>query len=300
MKKMFVISMVLAASTVWATSSQAQGRLDKIKETGEITIGHRESSIPFSYLDDNQKPVGYSLDICAEVIESLKNKLNLPTIKVTYVPVTASTRIPLVSNGTIDLTCGSSTNTAERQAQVDFTPTTFVTATRFTAKKESNLSQLSDLKGKTVVSTAGSSNIRWLTSHNDSEKLDMRIIPTKDHAEAFLTVENGRALAFFMDDVLLASLVATARKPDDWVISEDAYTVEPYAIMQPKNDPAFKDAVDTAIKEMMANGTLETIYNKWFLSPIPPKNVNLNLPMSAQLKRAIANPTDSPDPTNYQ
>lgn len=300
MKKSFAVGMIMAATAVWAMPSQAEGRLDKIKETGEITIGHRESSIPFSYLDDKQNPVGYSLDICAGVIETLKTKLDLPNLKVKYVPVTASTRIPLVSNGTVDLVCGSSTNTAERQAQVAFTPTTFVTATRFLAKKDSNVNELSDFKGKTVVSTAGTSNIRWLTAQNDTDNLDLRIIPTKDHAEALLTVENGRALAFFMDDVLLASLVATSRNPDEWMISETAYTVEPYAIMQPKNDPEFKDAVDSAIKEMMANGNVATLYDKWFLQPIPPKNVNLNLPMSEQLKKVIATPTDSPDPEQYK
>lgn len=300
MKKSIVVGMVMAATAVWAMPSQAEGRLDKIKETGEITIGHRESSIPFSYLDDKQNPVGYSLDICAEVVETLKTKLDLPDLKVKFVPVTASTRIPLVSNGTVDLVCGSSTNTTERQAQVAFTPTTFVTATRFLAKKDSDVNELPDFKGKTVVSTAGTSNIRWLTAQNDADKLDLRIIPTKDHAEAFLTVENGRALAFFMDDVLLASLVATSRNPDEWMISDTAYTVEPYAIMQPKNDSEFKEVVDGAIEEMMANGKVATLYDKWFLQPIPPKNVNLNLPMSEQLKRVIADPTDSADPEQYK
>jgi glutamate/aspartate transport system substrate-binding protein len=240
------------------------------------------------------------MDICYQVVEAVKAKLDLPNLNVKVVPVTSSTRIPLVANGTVDLACGSSTNTKERQAQVAFAPTTFVTATRFVAKKSSKLENLDDFKGKTIVSTAGTSNIRWATMVNDEKKMGMNIIPTKDHAEALLTVENGRAAAFFMDDILLAGLVATSRSPDDWMISKDAYTIEPYAIMQPKNDPEFKKVVDDAIIAMMKDGRLEKLYTKWFLSPIPPTNVNLNWPMSEQLKRAIANPTDSPNPDDYR
>lgn len=286
---------ILGAAPVWA-----DGRLEKIKASGEITLGHRDTSIPFSYLDDKQNPIGYSMDICYGVVEALKKKLDMPDIKIKYVPVTSSTRIPLVANGTVDLTCGSSTNTVERQAQVAFAPTTFITATRFLAKKSSNLSKLDDFKGKTIVSTAGTSNIRWVTEENDKAKLNMNIIPTKDHAEALLTVENGRASAFFMDDILLAGLVATSRKPEDWMISKDAYTIEPYAIMQPKDDPKFKEVVDGAIMEMMKDGSLEKLYVKWFESPVPPKGANLNWPMTEQLKRAFANPSDSADPNHYK
>lgn len=286
----------IAASPAWA----AEGHLEKIKASGEIALGHRDSSIPFSYLDDKQQPIGYSMDICYGVVEALKKKLDMPEIKIKYVPVTSSTRIPLVANGTVDLTCGSSTNTVERQAQVAFAPTTFITATRFLAKKSSNVNKLEDFKGKIIVSTAGTSNIRWVTTQNESEKLNMNIIPTKDHAEALLTVENGRALAFFMDDILLAGLVATSRNPDEWMISKDAYTVEPYAIMQPKNDPEFKKFVDETIIGMMKDGTMEKLYVKWFESPVPPKNVNLNWAMSDQLKRAFTNPSDSADPNHYK
>ncbi|HLS41693.1 MAG TPA: amino acid ABC transporter substrate-binding protein [Paenalcaligenes sp.] len=300
-KPILSFSAALAAAAVLiSTPVYADGRLEKIKSTGEIALGHRDTSIPFSYLDDQQNAIGYSLDICYGVVEALKEKLEMDNIDIKYVPVTSSTRIPLVANGTVDLNCGSSTNTIERQAQVAFAPTTFVTATRFLAKKSSNLSTLDDFKGKTIVSTAGTSNIRWATAANDSQNLGMNIIPTKDHAEAFLTVENGRALAFFMDDILLAGLVATSRNPDDWMISEEAYTIEPYAIMQPKDDPEFKKVVDEAIIAMMKDGRLEELYKKWFETPIPPKNVNLNLPMSDSLKRAIAEPSDSADPENYK
>lgn len=292
-------TMALTASLA-ASPAHADGRLEKIKSTGEIALGHRDTSIPFSYLDDKQQPVGYSIDICYGIVEALKQELDMDNINVRFVPVTSSTRIPLVANGTVDLNCGSSTNTVERQVQVSFAPTTFVTATRFAAKKSSQLENLDDFKGKTIVSTAGTSNIRWATSANEAQNLGMNIIPTKDHAEAFLTVENGRALAFFMDDILLAGLVATSRNPDEWMISTEAYTIEPYAIMQPKNDPEFKKVVDEAIIAMMKDGTIEKLYQKWFESPIPPTNVNLNWPMSEQLKRALADPSDSADPERYK
>jgi glutamate/aspartate transport system substrate-binding protein len=181
-----------------------------------------------------------------------------------------------------------------------FAPTTFVTATRFLAKKSSNLNKLEDFKGKTVVSTAGTSNIRWLTGANDAQKLNMNIISAKDHAEALLTVSTGRATAFFMDDILLAGLVATSRDPSEWMISNDAYTIEPYALMIPKDDPEFKKVVDDTIKGMMKDGSLAELYKKWFETSIPPKNVNLQLPMSEPLKKVVANPTDSPDPNDYK
>jgi len=296
------LKMLVAAAAVTAAMAPAhgQGRLEKIKSSGEIAIGYRDASIPFSYLDDHQAPVGYSMDICSKVVDAVQHKLGMEKISVKLVPVTSSTRIPLVANGTVDLVCGSATNTEERQKQVSFAPTTFVTATRFAARKSSNVTDLDSLKGKTVVSTAGTSNIRWLTGINDAEHRQMRIIPTKDHPAAMLTVANGRAVAFFMDDVLLASLVANERKPQDWMISRDTYTVEPYAIMEPKDDPAFKQVVDDAVASMMKDGSLSALYKKWFEMPIAPKNINLNLPMSEALAHAIANPTDAADPARYR
>lgn len=290
----------VGVTAVTTTAQAANGRLDKIKANGEITLGYRESSIPFAYLDDQQKPIGYSMDICHNVVDAVKKKLDMPDLKTKLVAVTSATRIPLVANGTIDLSCGSATNNKQRQEQVSFAPTTFITATRFTALKKSHLKDLPDFKGKTVVSTSGTTNIKWLTQVNAKDKLDMKIIPAKDHSEAFLTVGNGRAVAFFMDDILLAGLVATSRNPSDWMIGKKAYTIEPYAIIEPKNDKAFKKVVDDAIKAMMKDGSLEKMYHKWFLAPIPPKNVNLNWPMSAELKKAFANPTDSDDPAVYK
>jgi glutamate/aspartate transport system substrate-binding protein len=294
----FFASVVMAFAVAGAAS--ADGRLDRIKASGEVTLGFRDSSIPFSYLDDKQQPVGYSMDICHGIVEAVKKQLDLPGLKTRLVPVTSSTRIPLVANGTVDLACGSATNNEARQKQVSFAPTMFLTATRFAALKKSNLKDLGDFKGKTVVSTAGTSNIRWLTQANAEQNLGMRIIPAKDHAEAFLMVGSGRAVAFFMDDILLAGLVASSRNPDEWMVSTSTYSLEPYGIIEPNNDPQFKEAVDNAVKAMMKDGTIERIYNKWFLRPIPPKNINLNWPMSEQLKRVFANPTDSPDPAVYK
>lgn len=289
------MTLVAASATV-----QAQGRIDKFRSQGEITLGYRESSIPFSYLDDKQQPVGYSMDICRGIVDRLKQSLELPNLQIKEVAVTSSTRIPLVANGTVDLACGSATNNQQRQQQVSFAPTTFVTATRFASLKSSGLQDLNDFKGKTVVSTAGTSNLRWLTQENAKQKLGMRIINAKDHSEAFLTVESGRAAAFFMDDILLAGLVANSRDPNAWTISEKAYTVEPYGIIQPKGDEAFKKAVDDALKQMMQDGTVDKFYERWFTQPIPPRGVNLQWPMSDELRRVIQNPTDSPDPEAYR
>lgn len=299
---MKVLPFILATTVtvVGMAAAHADGRLDKIKASGEVTLGHRDSSIPFSYLDDKQRPIGYSMDICAKVVDALKKQLSLPDLKTKYVPVTSSTRIPLVANGTIDLACGSATNNAERQNQVSFAPTTFVTATRFAALKSSNLKDLEDFKGKTVVSTSGTSNIRWLTEVNAEKNLGMKIIPAKDHAEAFLTVNTGRAAAFFMDDILLAGLVASAQDPGKWMIGSKAYTIEPYGLIEPKGDPAFKKSVDDAVKAMMKDGTMDKLYVKWFTKPVPPKNINLNWPMTPELKKVFANPTDSPDPAVYK
>ena len=285
---------------VIAGGAFAQGTLDKIKSSGSITLGHRDASIPFAYLDDQQKPIGYSMDLCAKIVDAVKADLKMPDLKVTLQPVTAATRIPLLANGTIDVECGSTTNNASRQQQIAYAPTTFVTATRFVSKKADNLNTLADLKGKTVVSTSGTTNIKLLTELNASEKLDLNILAAKDHAEAFLMVDTGRAVAFVMDDILLAGLVANSPTPSKYAISKTALSVEPYAIMQRKDDPAFKKVVDGAISALMKSGEIDKIYAKWFMSPIPPRGINLDIPMSDSLKKVIANPTDSPDPAVYQ
>jgi len=283
-----------------ANAQQLTGTLQKIKDSGTITIGHRDTSIPFSYYDDKQQAVGYAIDMCMRIVDAIKTELKLAKIDVKFNPVTSATRIPLMANGTIDLECGSTTNNLERQKQVAFTITHFVTANRFVSKKSANLKTLDDLKGKTVVSTSGTTNIKNATELNVEKKLGMNIIAAKDHAEAFLTVETGRAVAFFMDDILLYSLVANSKNPQDWVISADALTVEPYGIMLRRDDPAFKKVVDGAVRNLYKTGQINAIYEKWFLKPVPPKGVNLNVPMGAVFKRVVANPTDSGDPKDYQ
>ena len=291
----------LAFAVAQPAAAQAlTGTLKKIKDSGSITLGHRDSSIPFSYYDDQQRVVGYALDICLRIVDAVKAELKVPKIDVKLNPVTSATRIPLMANGTIDLECGSTPNNLERQKQVAFTITHFVTANRYVAKKASKIGKLADLKGKTVVSTSGTTNIKWLTEENQKQNLGMNIVAAKDHAEAFLMVDTGRAVAFFMDDILLYSLVAGARNPSDWAIGAEAYTIEPYGIMLRRDDPAFKKVVDNAVTQLYKSGQISAIYDKWFLKPVPPKGVNLNVPMSAQFKRVIASPTDSGDPAMYK
>lgn len=283
-----------------ATAQELTGTLKKIKDSGMITIGHRESSVPFSYYDDKQNVIGYSLDICAGVVEHLKTTLKMDKIGVKYVPVTGATRIPLMANGTIDLECGSTTNNLERQQQVGFSNTFYLTANTFVTKKSANLTKVQDLKGKNVVSTAGTTNIKQLNDVNNERGLMMNIITAKDHAEAFLLVETGRADAFVMDDILLASLVANAKTPDAYTISDDALSLpEPYAPMVRRDDAPFKAAVDEATGSLYRSDAMPKLYAKWFQSPIPPKGLVLNVPMSAKLKKAFATPSSSGDPSTY-
>jgi len=294
-----LIVALFVAGAVCGTAS-AQDTLKKIKDTGTITLGHRDSSIPFSYYDEKQQVVGYAMDICYKVVDAIKAELKMPKIDIKLNPVTSATRIPLMANGTIDLECGSTTNNLERQKQVWFATTHFVTANRFVSRKSANLKTVGDLKGKTVVSTSGTTNIKNANEINVEKKLGMNIIAAKDHAESFLTVETGRAVAFFMDDILLYSLVANSKNPSEWVISADALTVEPYGIMMRKDDAAFKKIVNGAINNLYKSGEVNKIYDKWFLKPVPPKGINLNVPMSAPFKKIVAKPTDSGDPKDYQ
>lgn len=299
MKRILTVLALLAAPGL-ASAQDLTGTLKKIKETGTITLGHRESSVPFSYIDDKAKVVGYSIDICLKIVDAVKAELKLEKLDVKLVPVTPSTRIPLMANGTIDLECGSTTNNAERQKQVAYTNTHFLTASAFVSKKASNLKKIDDLKGKTVVSTAGTTNIKQVVEANAARNLGMTVLPAKDHAEAFLLVELGRASAFVMDDILLASLIASSREPGLYEISSEAFSLpEPYGIMLRKDDAPFKALADKATAAFFRSAEGGQNYNKWFMSPIPPKGLNLNVPMSDKMKKIYSNPTDSPDPTVY-
>ena len=299
--KIMLPAMIAAALAAGPSLAQdLTGTLKKIKETGAIALGHRESSVPFSYYDDKQQVVGYAMDLCARIVEGVKNELKLAKLETKLNPVTSATRIPLMANGTIDLECGSTTNNLERQKQVWFTITHFVTANRWVAKKAANLKTLQDLKGKTVVSTAGTTNIKGITEINAAQNLGLNIISANGHPEAFQMVETGRAAAFVMDDVLLYSLAAQSRNPGDYAISTEATSVEPYGIMLRKDDATFKKAVDAAMVNIYKSGQINGIYEKWFLKAIPPRGLNLNIPMTDQFKRVVANPTDSGDPASYK
>lgn len=303
MKHRQIIGCLLAGvlCTAPAMAQELTGTLKNIKETGAITLGFRDSSIPFSYLDDSQKPIGYAMDICYKIVDAVKKELKLDKLEVKLNPVTSSTRIPLLANGTIDLECGSTTNNTERQKQISYTNTHFLTASRYVTKKASKINSIDDLKGKSVVSTAGTTNIKQLTEANAARSLNINIIPAKDHAEAFLMVETDRAVAFVMDDILLSSLVAGSKAPADYVISKDAFSKpEPYGIMLRKDDPAFKKVVDAATAALYTGGEGQKIYDKWFTQKIPPKGLNLNTPISSELKNEFAKPSDSPDPDSYK
>jgi glutamate/aspartate transport system substrate-binding protein len=303
MKRLRIIGLVLAASFCAGTANAEEltGTLKKIKETGAITIGFRDSSIPFSYLDDNQKPIGFAMDICYKIVDAVKKELRLDKLDVELTSVTSSTRIPLLANGTIDLECGSTTNNVDRQKQIAFTNTHFLTATRFVSKKSSKINSIDDLKGKSVVSTSGTTNIKQLTEASAARNLGINSIPAKDHAEAFLMVQTDRAAAFVMDDILLAAFVAGSKDPDTYVISKDAFSKpEPCGIMLRKDDPAFKNIVDSATAALYQSADGQKLYDKWFMQKIPPKGLNLNTPISAALKQAFAKPSDSPDPDSYK
>jgi len=300
MLRLKMAAIAAAACALSVAPATAQETLKKIKDTGTITIGHRDASIPFSYYDDQQKPVGYAMDICARIVEDVKKAVGNPNLKVAYQLVTSANRIPLMANGTIDLECGSTTNNIERQKQVSFTNTHFITANRWVAKKSANLNSLNDLKGKTIVSTAGTTNIKQMTELNTAQNLGMNIISANGHPEAFQMVETGRAVAFAMDDILLYSLAAQSRNPGEWAISKDATSVEPYGIMLRKDDAEFKKIVDASTANLYKSGAINAIYDKWFQKPVPPKGINLNVPMGDALKKAFANPTDSGDPAAYK
>jgi glutamate/aspartate transport system substrate-binding protein len=293
---------MLAAGMIAAPAAgqELTGTLKKIKDGGSITIGHRDASIPFSYYDDKQQAVGYAIDLCLRIVDAIKTELKMPKIDVKYQLVTSANRIPLMANGTIDLECGSTTNNLDRQKQVGFTMTHFVTSNRFVSKKSSNIKSLADLKGKTIVSTAGTTNIKQITEINAAQNMGMNIITANGHPEAMQMVETGRAVAFVMDDILLYSLVAQSRAPGDYVISAEALSVEPYGIMLRRDDPPFKKVVDAAMTRVMKSGQINSIYEKWLLKPVPPRGINLNVPMSGQFKNVVAKPTDSGDPNAYK
>ncbi len=272
--------------------AQESATLKKIKDTGSITLGHRESSIPFSYYDDKQQFIGYSHEIMLKAVDAIKTELKLAKLDVKLMPVTSANRITLVQNGTVDIECGSTTNNTDRQKQVGFTNTIFIIGTRLQVKKNSGINDFPDLAGKNVVTTAGTTSERLLKKMNEDKKMGMNVISAKDHGESFLTLETGRAVAFMMDDALLYGEMAKAKRPGDWAVVGTAQSKEAYGCMLRKDDAGFKKVVDAAIAKVQTSGEADKIYEKWFMNPIPPKGLNLNMPMSDDMKALHKAPND--------
>ncbi len=291
--------LAITACLMFSTSALAAdltGTLKKIKDTGTIALGHRESSVPFSYYDDKQNVIGYSQELMMKAVDAIKADLKMPGLKITLTPVTSQNRIPLVQNGTVDIVCGSATNNLERQQQVSFSNTIFVIGTRLLTKKDSGIKDFSDLAGKNVVTTAGTTSERLLRKLNEDKKMGMSIISAKDHSESFLTLETGRAVAFMMDDALLAGQRAGAKHPEDWIIVGKPMSNEAYGCMLRKDDPQFKKLVDDTLAQVMTSGEAAKIYAKWFMAPVPPKGTNLDFPMSDDMIEAFKHPNDKAFP----
>ena len=289
------ITLSVAFAAFAAAPAHAQSdTLKTIAERGKMTLAYRESSVPFSYLDNNNKPVGFSVEISNAIVEAVKKQANIPGLKVEFQPVTSQNRIPLLMNGTIDLECGSTTNNSARAKDVSFSHNIFYTGTRLLAKKSSKIKNYADLKDKTVASTTGTTNAQVIRKYNTDSNLNMNIILGKDHVDTMLLVESDRALAFAMDDILLFGLMANAKNPTEWEVVADALQVEPYACMLRKDDPKFQAVVDGVIGGMMKSGEFEKLYNKWFNAAIPPKGINLQLPIGAQLRDNMKAPNNKP------
>jgi glutamate/aspartate transport system substrate-binding protein len=288
-----IVAAALLASTFGADAQNLDGTLKKVKESGTFTIGYRDSSVPLSYLDDRLQPIGFSLDLCKHVVDAVKAKLAMPDLKVAYNPVTSATRISLVANGTVDVECGSTANMTVRQKQVGFSYTFFVPQFKWIAR--TGIRTADDLRGKTVAVTAGTNTAVFVNKMNNEEKLGLTIMQGKDHAESFLLVETGRASAWMEDDVLIAGFRANARNPADFQLLEKSYPSDPYALMLRKDDPQFKGLIDQTLSGLMRSGEFEKLYVRWFEQPIPPRGINIQLPMSDALKRDVREPNDRPN-----
>ncbi|HDR8981577.1 TPA: glutamate/aspartate ABC transporter substrate-binding protein [Burkholderia vietnamiensis] len=287
------LALVLAGALAGVAHAQAlTGTLKKIKDTGVVSLGIRESSVPFSYSDNQQNNIGYSRDIAARIIDALKAELKAPNLTVKEIPITSQNRIPLLQNGTIDFECGSTTNTLERQKQAAFSNSIFLYGIRFSTRKDSGVKDFADLAGKTVATTAGTSDERLLRKLNEEKAMNMTIISAKDHAEAFMNVTTGRAVAFVMDEPLLYGEIAKDRNPGAYTVAGTPLVHENYACMLRKDDPAFKQLVDRVIAQLQTSGAAEQLYDRWFMQPIPPKGVSLNYPLSPEMKQLFRNPTD--------
>jgi glutamate/aspartate transport system substrate-binding protein len=289
---LFAATLAVALLSTPVLAKELTGTLKKVKDAGVITVGHRESSIPFSYYDEKQQVIGYSQDLMLAVVEAIKADLKMETLEVKLVPIASSNRLELIENGSVDLECGSTTNNTERQKQVSFSNSIFIVETRLLTKADSPIKDFDDLAGRNVVTTAGTTSERLLKEMNKEKKMNMSITSAKDHNEAFLTLQTGRAIAFMMDDALLYGEMAKAKRPADWVVVGTPQSREAYACMMRKDDPAFKKVVDAALAKLMKSGEATKIYDKWFQQPIPPKGLNLKFPLSAAVKAMYKSPND--------
>lgn len=288
--------LLAAAITVLAAGSaiaQANDTLAKIKSTGAVTLGVRESS-GLGYTLGNGKYVGFHTEMGERILEDIQKQLGLSKLEIKYQPVTSQNRIPLVTNGTVDIECGSTTNNTARQKEVAFAVTTYVEEVRIAVNAKSGITGIKDLNGKTIVTTTGTTSVQTLRKNKRAEGLNFKEVMGKDHADSFLMLETGRADAFIMDGSILAANISKSKNPSDFKIVGEVLSVEPIACMMRKDDPAFKKAVDDSIKRQIADGSLAKLYDKWFMQPIPPANVKIGLPLSEATKEAWANPNDKP------
>ncbi|CDH20197.1 glutamate/aspartate transport protein (ABC superfamily, peri_bind) [Xenorhabdus bovienii str. kraussei Quebec] len=291
MRKLMLTMMLLSAVGA-AHAEELTGTLKKIKDNGIIVVGHRESSVPFSYYDNQQNVVGYAQDYSNLIVDTVKKKLDMPNLQVKLIPITSQNRIPLLQNGTYDFECGSTTNNLERQKQAAFSNTIFVVGTRLLTNKDSGIKGFDDLAGKHVVVTSGTTSEILLNKLNDEKQMQMRIISAKDHGDSFRTLESGRAVAFMMDDALLAGERAKAKKPDQWIIVGKPQSEEAYGCMLRKDDPQFKKLIDGTIVKVQTSGEAEKLFDLWFKQPIPPKKLNMNFSMSDEMKTLFKSPND--------
>ncbi|WP_342130451.1 amino acid ABC transporter substrate-binding protein [Hydrogenophaga sp. OTU3427] len=294
MKNSLFVVTALLASTAALAQTPPPDTLKKIKDSGSVTMGVRESSGSLSYTLGDGKYVGYHIDICHKVLSDVQKQLGLAKLDIKYQPVTSQNRIPLVQNGTVDLECGSTTNNATRQKDVAFAVTTFVEEVRIAVKANSGITSIAQLNGKSVATTTGTTSVQTLRKNERATGVDFKELMGKDHADSFLLLESGRADAFVMDGAILAGNIAKAKNPADFKIVGEVLSVEPIAIMIRKDDPAFKKAVDDSVKAMMKSGEVAKLWTKWFEQPIPPSNTKVGMPPNENTKAAWANPNDKP------
>ncbi|ARU06082.1 amino acid ABC transporter substrate-binding protein [Comamonas serinivorans] len=292
MKKQLIALSVLALVSGVA-SAQAVDTLAKIKSSGTVNLGVRDSS-GLGFTLGNGKYVGFHTEMAERIVDDLKKDVGASSLKINYVPITSQNRVPLVQNGTVDFECGSTTNNRARGKDVAFAVTTYVEEVRIATKKSSGINGIKDLNGKTVVTTTGTTSVQTLRKNERANGIDFKDVQGKDHADSFLLLESGRADAFVMDGSILAANIAKAKNAGDFHIVGETLSVEPIACMFRKDDPKLKTAIDNSIKRQIKDGSLAKLYDKWFMQPIPPANVNLHMPASESTKAAWANPNDKP------